>query len=81
MEKSIHSKRYKVFLTVLRDERTKAGLSQEELADRIDESQSFVSKCERGERRIDVAELLQFCMAIGSSFQGFCAKFDKAVKK
>lgn len=51
MDKSIHSKEYAVFLRHLRQARKKAGMTQEQLARRLAETQSFVSKCERGERR------------------------------
>jgi transcriptional regulator with XRE-family HTH domain len=71
MDKSIHSAQYKVFLKVLRDVRQRAGLTQIEFAKRIGETQSFVSKCERGERRIDVIELRVFCAAFGISSKKF----------
>ena len=64
MEKSIHSDNYAIFLKQLRQARIKAGLTQEQLAEKIGETQSFVSKCERGERRIDVIELIEFCRAM-----------------
>lgn len=47
-----------------------------ELAKRLDETQSFVSKCERGERRIDVVELRIFCQALGISFPEFTRRFE-----
>lgn len=71
MEKTIFSKDYSVLLRELRKARKRSGLSQEELAERLGESQSFVSKCERGERRLDVVELRSFCNAIGVSFLDF----------
>jgi ribosome-binding protein aMBF1 (putative translation factor) len=60
MEKSIHSTQYAAFLKVLRQTRRRAGLTQIQLAKKIDETQTFVSKCERGEMRIDVVELRPF---------------------
>ena len=74
MEKTIFSKDYSVLLRELRKARKRSGLSQEELAERLGESQSFVSKCERGERRLDVVELRSFCNAIGVSFLDFMAQ-------
>jgi transcriptional regulator with XRE-family HTH domain len=65
MQKSIHSSHYRVFLRVLRETRQRAGPTQADLAARIGDTQSFVSKCERGERRIDVIELRVFCRAFG----------------
>ena len=76
MEKTIFSKDYAVLLRELRKARKRSALSQEELAERLGESQSFVSKCERGERRLDVVELRSFCNAIGVSFLDFIAHVD-----
>ena len=79
MEKSIHSTRYVVFLKVLREARERAGLTQVQLARKIGETQTFVSKCERGERRIDVVELRTFCQAFGSNLKLFVAALEKAL--
>jgi len=77
MEKSLFSKAYTLFLRQLRAARKTAGLTQEDLAKRLHETQSFVSKCERGERRIDVVELRAFCRAIGISFSDFARRLDR----
>jgi transcriptional regulator with XRE-family HTH domain len=81
MEKSIHSARYAVFLQVLRDTREKAGLTQVQLARKIGETQTFVSKCERGERRVDVIELRTFCQAFGLNLKQFAAALERAIGK
>jgi ribosome-binding protein aMBF1 (putative translation factor) len=81
MEKSIHSTRYAVFLKVLRDAREQAALTQVQLARKIGETQTFVSKCERGERRIDVVELRTFCQAIGLELKVFVTMLEKALRK
>jgi transcriptional regulator with XRE-family HTH domain len=44
--------------------REKAGLTQQQLADRLDRHQSFVAKYEGGERRIDVIEFLAIARAL-----------------
>jgi transcriptional regulator with XRE-family HTH domain len=54
---SIYSREYKVFLKRLRQARIDAGLTQADAAARLKRPQSFVSKCESGERRVDVVEL------------------------
>jgi transcriptional regulator with XRE-family HTH domain len=81
MDKSIHSASYTVFLKVLRATRQRAGLTQEEVAKRIGEKQTFVSKCERGERRVDVVELRTFCRAFGVNLSQFVAALEKAVRR
>lgn len=79
MDKSISSREYAVFLAELRSARKQSGMTQIDLAARLAETQSFVSKCERGERRIDVAELRAFCRAIGVSFPAFIQRFEQAL--
>jgi len=59
MGKSIYSKEYKGVVDKLKKARQKAGLKQEEVASKLKKPQSFISKIESGERRVDVAELKQ----------------------
>jgi transcriptional regulator with XRE-family HTH domain len=63
--KSLFSEQYDHFLRLLREARTKAGLTQQEAATRLKRPQSFVSKCESGERRVDVVEFVKFCQVYG----------------
>lgn len=57
---SIHSPRYRQFLKRLRAARDEAELTQVQVAKALDRPQSYVSKSESGERRIDVVELDEF---------------------
>ena len=57
---SVHSPAYRFFLRRLLAARTEAGLTQVQVATALREHQSFVSKCESGERRVDVVELAAF---------------------
>lgn len=79
--KTIHSTEYADFLGLLRQFREKQGLTQEQLAERLDATQSFISKCERGERRIDVLELRSFCRAMGVSLASFVAELEQIISK
>jgi len=56
---------YERFCLLLIQARKTAGLSQTELARRLSKPQSFVSKFERGERRLDVVEFKRIAEAIG----------------
>lgn len=60
MGSSVYSSRYKAFLKRLKTARLEAGLTQVEVAARLNVPQSYVSKCESGERRVDVIELMDF---------------------
>ena len=52
-------------LAILAQARRDAGITQVELAAKLGHPQSFVSKYESGERRLDVIEFLQVAEAIG----------------
>lgn len=53
-------------------------MSQEEVAQRLGKTQSFIGKCERGERRLDVIELQAFCHAFGMTLADFVQLLEKA---
>ena len=65
MSLSTHNSDYQLLLSILRTARKRVGVSQVELAERLGNTQTFVSKCERGERRIDAVELVEFAEALG----------------
>jgi transcriptional regulator with XRE-family HTH domain len=50
---------------LLTEKRKHAGLTQAFVADRLGKPQSFVSKYETGERRVDVVEFLRLADVIG----------------
>ncbi len=65
VQKSVHTQRYGSFLDRIIEARHSAGLTQQELADKLRRPQSYVSKYERGERRLDVLEFVDIAAAIG----------------
>lgn len=65
MASSTFSPRYKQLLRSLTSARKAAALSQATLAVRLGRLQTFVSKYERGERRLDVVEFLDVAEALG----------------
>ena len=67
MTGSTHNPDYQLLLEVLREARKQQGVPQVLLAERLGNTQTFVSKCERGERRIDLVEFVEFVEAMGSS--------------
>lgn len=64
-KKSIFTKKYNLFRELIISARKGVGLSQVSLAKRLKRPQSFVSKYERGERRLDIVEFLEVAKAIG----------------
>jgi transcriptional regulator with XRE-family HTH domain len=81
MQKSLFTRDYQHFLRLLKSARRDSGLTQGELAERMSVTQSFVSKCERGERRLDIVELRVWCRALGTSFTAFITHFDRSTHK
>ena len=67
MGKSIHTADYDRFRAELRARREDAGLTQVELAEQLGWTQTMVSKCELGERRLDLIETRRWCHATGST--------------
>jgi transcriptional regulator with XRE-family HTH domain len=65
MAKSLFSRDYERFCALLLAERKAAGLTQIDVARRLRKPQSFVSKYEQGERRLDIIEFLHVAHAIG----------------
>lgn len=57
MTSSSHSNEYKLLLSRLRQARIKSGFSQSQVADKLGKHQSYISKVESGERRLDVIEV------------------------
>ena len=62
---------------LLRAMRQEAGLKQTELAKRLNSDQSFVSRYERGERRLDLIELEQICAACKVDLVDFVSRHSK----
>ena len=81
MEKSIHTVRHAQLRVLLRQARKNAGLTQTELAARLDTPQAVVSNFERGERRLDLVELAEFCEAVGLTLGEFVSRFEQAYQQ
>ena len=71
MDKSIHSTKYKTVLKNLVKARHESGFMQIDVAEKLKKPQSFVSKVERGERRLDVVELEAFAKLYKKSLDFF----------
>lgn len=66
---------------LLRSLREEAGLRQEDVAERLGRPQSFVSKYEGAERKLDVIELRQLCSILGLDLRAFVDRFEPDPKK
>lgn len=77
--KTIRTAAYQQFLTLLVQARKEAGLTQRELSERLGRPQSYVSKFERGERRLDVIEFLEITRNLGVDPHKVLKEIDSAL--
>ena len=68
------------FLQLLKGLRLDKNLTQKELADRLGFPQSYVSKYETGERRLDFVETSNVCEALGITIQQFSKMFSERIR-
>lgn len=73
--------RRQLLVSILRQMREAAGLKQSDVAEKLGTHQSFVSKYEAGERRLDLVELEQISDAIGSTLPNVVAAYWRARDK
>ena len=81
MEKSLYTSEYGQLLRLLKETRQSAGVTQVALAERLGQSQSFVSKIERGERRLDVIQLRTICQALETTLSAFASELESRLAK
>jgi transcriptional regulator with XRE-family HTH domain len=81
MLKFVGSAEQSILQNLLKRFRTDANLKQSELAEILNQSQSFVSKYESGERRLDLLELWQICQALNTTLSEFVVEFERQLNE
>ena len=76
MEKSLTTREFRIFTELLRETRQRAGITQVELSQLLKQTQSYISKVERGECRLDIVQIRQFCLALKTTLSDFIAEYD-----
>lgn len=71
MVKSINTKEYLLFIKNLKKARLESRLTQFEVSKIIKRPQSYISKCEAGEQRVDIVELNKFAKLYKKSLNYF----------
>ena len=79
MTNSLHTPEYAEFCKLLVKLREKSGITQATIAERLGVHQSFVSKYEGGERRVDVIEFLRICKALKADPADVLASLKKRI--
>ena len=62
---------------LLHEVRERAGLKQVELAKMIGRSQPFISEYETGQRRLDLVELREICIACGTTLRKLVNEYER----
>lgn len=76
------SKKYNSVVTeLLYRLRTNAGITQQQLSVALSVPQSYISKIETGERRIDLIELREICHALNSNLIEFVTMLEKELNE
>lgn len=79
MDKSIHTHEYAALIRLLRKAREEAGYTQVELAKAIGQSQSFVTKAEQGDRRLDLVQLRSLLAIFGVTMVDFVRRWEREI--
>ena len=81
MPKTIYSSGQERLTALLKEARVEAGLTQVEVARRLKVPQSFISKYESGERRLDLIELQLVCEALDIRLGAFVRRFEQSLSR
>ena len=81
MSKTIHRQEYRILLSLLKQRRQGAGITQVECSAALGRSQSYISDIERGVRRLDVVQLRDLCQVLRQDFVAFIRDFEKALSQ
>lgn len=76
MEKSAFTRDYRILTAMLREMRRRAGMTQEDLAEKVGQTQSYISKWERGELRLDLVQVRELCVAMRTTLSAFATEYE-----
>jgi transcriptional regulator with XRE-family HTH domain len=79
MPSSLHSYQYNIFRSLLIAARKESGLTQIQIAEKLNKPQSFISKYERGERRLDFSEFIELANILGLDIAIFVDTYQSAL--
>lgn len=77
----IYDPQYRVFLQCLKDARLQSKMTQQELATILGCGQSYVSKYEQGQKRLDIIEIRNICLCLGISLPELISDFEQRLSE
>ena len=81
MTSSVFTKKYEILKELLIEYRKRAGFTQQNLSELIDKPQSYVSKYETGERRLDLVEFIDLAEALHFDKYQFIKELEDRASK
>jgi transcriptional regulator with XRE-family HTH domain len=81
MKKTLNTKESKILLEMLYQLRSSSGIRQSDLAQMLKVPQSFISKIESGERRIDLIELRAILKCLNTNLAEFISELEKRLNE
>jgi len=76
---SLYSDEHQELVTLLRDMRLEAGLSQAMVAETLGRPQTYLSAIEIGNRGLDLTQVRELCRVYQVSFVAFAKRFEERV--
>ena len=73
---TLYTRENEILTRLMREMRLATGLTQAACADSLGKPQSYVSKIEAGNQRIDLLQLREYCLVCGVSLTSFVKKFE-----
>lgn len=81
MPSSLHTHHYQIFRSLLVSAREKSGLTQVQIATKLGKPQSYISKYERGERRLDFSEFIELADILGVDVVEFIEDYRAKIRE
>ncbi len=79
--KTFYSNNYKIAMNILKELRLNSNMTQQELSSILNCDQTYISKYESGQRRLDIIEIYEIVNALGFSLSEFSAFLEKEIEK
>ncbi|MEP5395236.1 MAG: helix-turn-helix transcriptional regulator [Hyphomicrobiales bacterium] len=81
MPRSMFSKDYAILIQLMADIRKEMGKTQVDVSTALGKPQSFISKIENGERRMDLIEMIAIADAIGMNSQQILKRLENEIQR
>lgn len=81
MTKAIYRREHEIFLRLLKRLRAESGLTQAECSAALGRPQSFMSDVERGVRRLDIVQLRDLCLVLGTDLPSLSKTYELALSE